>query len=81
VTRLNRIVALAEVEGADQALADLASLDSERLGEFLPYRAVRAELFRRSGDTEAARSEYDVALSLGPSKAEAAWLQAQAMSL
>lgn len=81
VTRLNRIVALAEVQGVHHALDELASLDGEKLRDFLPYRAVRADLFRRSGDPEAARSEYDAALSLGPSKAEAAWLRAQAANL
>lgn len=77
ITRLNRIVALAEVEGVDTALAELKRLDSKALADFLPYRAVRADLLRRSGRIEEAQAEYDAALALGPGPAEATWLTRQ----
>jgi RNA polymerase sigma-70 factor (ECF subfamily) len=72
VVALNRAVALAEVEGADAALAVLDGLDLPR-HHLLP--AVRADLFRRLGrDTEAVAA-YDAALALVENAAEAAFLR------
>jgi RNA polymerase sigma-70 factor (ECF subfamily) len=81
ITRLNRIVALAEVQGCKAALEELARLHSARLEDFLPFRAVRADLLRRTGRHEEARIDYDVALALGPTPAERLWLVRQRDSM
>ncbi|HZG46577.1 MAG TPA: sigma-70 family RNA polymerase sigma factor [Allosphingosinicella sp.] len=74
VVRINRLVALAEVDGAGVALAELQQLPSDRLGNFLPYHAVRADLLRKEGRIGEARQSYDAALALDPAPAEARWL-------
>ena len=77
VVRLNRAVALAEVEGVAAALTEVDALNSPSLQEFLPYHALRADLLRRAGRVDEARAAYDCALALGPASAERAWLQAR----
>ena len=77
ITRLNRIVALAEVHGCDAALKELTLLHSAALDDFLPFRAVRADLLRRVGRADEARIDYDAALVLQPGPAEKAWLLRQ----
>ena len=77
IVRLNRVVALAEVEGVEFALTELDQLDERAMADFLPYRATRADLLRRAGRGEEARQEYDLALALGPMPAEAEWLLRQ----
>jgi RNA polymerase sigma-70 factor (ECF subfamily) len=77
ITRLNRVVALAEVAGVDTALIELERIGEAALGSFLPYHAVRADLLRRAGRSGEARAEYDRALALGPPPAEANWLRRQ----
>ncbi|GAB3874534.1 hypothetical protein GCM10029964_016660 [Kibdelosporangium lantanae] len=54
---LNRIVALAEVEGPQAALAELADLDPA-LAEHHRVDAVRAHLRERAGDLAGARESY-----------------------
>ena len=77
IVRLNRAVALAEVSGAETALAEIEGLSAPQLQAFLPYHAVRADLLRRAGRNDEARTAYSAALSLGPTTAEAAWLESQ----
>jgi len=74
ITRLNRIVTLAEVRGYDRALEELENLRAASLEDFLPFRAVRADLLRRAGRAAEARIDYDAALALRPAPAEKAWL-------
>ncbi|WP_374377417.1 RNA polymerase sigma factor [Dongia sp.] len=74
VVRLNRAVALAEVAGAEVALAEIDRLDGGALAHFPPYHAVRADLLRRLGQAVAARAAYDAALALDPGPAERLWL-------
>lgn len=81
IVRLNRAVALAEVEGVAAALAEVEALNSPALQEFLPYHALRADLFRRAGRAREARAAYESALALGPASAERAWLQARRNTL
>jgi RNA polymerase sigma-70 factor (ECF subfamily) len=81
IVRLNRIVAVAEITGCDAALDELAALEPELLADFLPFRAVRADLLRRSGRTSEARRDYDAALALKPGPAETAWLLRQRESV
>ena len=75
VIRLNRAVALAEVVGLDAAISELATLDAPALEQFLPYQALRADLFRRTGQLTAALAAYDAALALTPAPAERMWLE------
>jgi RNA polymerase sigma-70 factor (ECF subfamily) len=77
ITRLNRLVALAEVEGVAAALGELDRMGETALAGFLPYHAVRADLLRRARKSGDARAEYDRALALGPPSAEARWLRRQ----
>ena len=77
IVRLNRAVALAEVEGAAAALAEVEALDSAAMRSFLSYHALRADLLRRSGRSGEAREAYDAALALDPGAAERTWLLAR----
>ncbi|MBM7519115.1 RNA polymerase sigma factor [Nocardioides nitrophenolicus] len=71
VVRLNRAVAVAELDGP---AAGLAALEGVALaGHRLP--AVRAELSARLGRTDEARRAYDTALALCRNDAEAAHLR------
>jgi RNA polymerase sigma-70 factor (ECF subfamily) len=81
VVRINRLVALAQVRGAAAALAELEQVPRDRLENFLPFHALRADLLRRSGRSDEARRAYDAALALGPAAAEARWLQERRASL
>ncbi|MDR6627769.1 DUF6596 domain-containing protein [Caulobacter segnis] len=72
--RVNRAVALAEVAGPVAGLADLDTLDAERMAGFQPFHAVRADLLARLGRREEALSAYDQALALDPAEAERRWL-------
>lgn len=72
VVRVNRAVALAEVEGAATALA---VLDDAPVTGWLPFHAARADLLARLGRGDEAVPEYDAALALGPSPAEALFLR------
>jgi RNA polymerase sigma-70 factor (ECF subfamily) len=75
IVRLNRAVALAEVEGAEAALRELEPLASQAMAEFLPYHAVRADLLRRTGRLAEARAAYAAAMALDPPPAERRWLE------
>jgi RNA polymerase sigma-70 factor (ECF subfamily) len=77
VVRLNRLVAVAEVQGADVALSQLETMDRELLKDFAPFHAVRADLLRRAGYSDAARNAYDKALAHITSTAERLWLTRQ----
>ena len=57
IVRLNRAVAVAEVEGPRAGLALLAGLD-DVLPDNHRVAAVRADLARRAGDIELARASY-----------------------
>jgi len=74
VIRTNRAVALAEVEGPAAALDALLCIDA---AGWLPLHAARAEMFARLGWDKDARQDYDAALALGPSPAEALFLKAR----
>jgi RNA polymerase sigma-70 factor (ECF subfamily) len=76
VVRLNRAVALAEVQGVIAALAEVEALAAP-IDDFLPYHAVRADLLRRAGRRDEARRAYDSALALVATSAERLWLEGQ----
>jgi RNA polymerase sigma-70 factor (ECF subfamily) len=75
IIRINRAVALAEVKGAEEALAELDGLDAQALSEFLPFHAARADLLGRIGRTAEAIAAYDRALALLPGEAERRFLE------
>lgn len=74
VVRLNRAVAVAEVDGPAAALALLDGLD-ERLPRSHRLPAARAELLVRADRTAAALAEYDRALALCGNDRERAHLE------
>ncbi len=63
VIRLNRAVAVGQLEGPALAL-DLLDPLQARLEEYVPFHVARAELARRAGQTAVARSAYERALEL-----------------
>jgi RNA polymerase sigma-70 factor (ECF subfamily) len=77
IVRLNRAVALAEVQGVEAGLAEIETFGAQPLDDFLPYHAVRADLLCRAGRREEARIAYDAALSLVATSAERLWLERQ----
>ncbi len=76
IVRLNRAVAVAEVEGPRAGLAVLAGLD-EVLRDNHRVAAVRAELARRVGDIELARASYRKAIGLCSNDVERTHLRAR----
>jgi RNA polymerase sigma-70 factor, ECF subfamily len=81
VVRLNRAVALAEVEGPAIALLEVQRLACSELADFLPYHAVRADLLRRAGRIDEARAAYAKAIALGPPSAERRFLERKSAEL
>lgn len=75
VVQLNRAVAIAEAGALAVALDLLAQLADDLQG-YQPFHAARAEYLARAGDP-AARAEYDTAIRLAASPADAAWLTAR----
>ncbi|MBV1856533.1 RNA polymerase sigma factor [Catellatospora tritici] len=71
IVRLNRAIAVAELDGPQVALAEIDSLP---LAGYHAYHATRADLLRRLGRSEQARAAYDRALELTGNTAETAYL-------
>ena len=69
VVALNRAVAVGQAFGAEAGLNALRGLESDLVG-YHAFHASRGEMLRRSGDTEAARSDFDRALELASNTAE-----------
>jgi len=67
IVRLNRAVAVAEVDGPDAALAELEALDLD--GYYL-FHAIRADLLRRSGRDREAAEAYDRAIRMAANEVE-----------
>jgi RNA polymerase sigma-70 factor (ECF subfamily) len=72
VVALNRAVAVAEVEGAEVALRDLAD---NPLEDYYLLHAVRADLFARLGRVKEAEVEYEAASALTQNGVERAFLE------
>jgi RNA polymerase sigma-70 factor (ECF subfamily) len=69
VAALNRVVAVAEVDGPEVALALVDAIDLPAYGQ---YHAVRADLCARAGRPDEARAEFEAALACtdnGPERA------------
>jgi RNA polymerase sigma-70 factor, ECF subfamily len=82
VTALNRIVASAEIEGPQAALAALDALAADvRLRDYQPYWAARAELLARTGAMKQARDAYSRAIGLERDPAVRRFLQRRAEAL
>jgi RNA polymerase sigma-70 factor, ECF subfamily len=71
IVRLNRAIAIAELDGPGVALAEIDGLPLER---YHAFHATRAELLRREGRSEAARAAYNRAIELAGNTAETAYL-------
>ncbi len=71
IVRLNRAIALAEVDGPQMAWAEIDGLPLEG---YHAYHATRAELLRRLGRNEESRAAYDRAIGLAGNAAETAYL-------
>jgi RNA polymerase sigma-70 factor, ECF subfamily len=72
VVRLNRAVAVAEVDGPAAALAEVDRLD---LAEYHLFHATRADLLRRLGRHAEAAEAYDAAMALTTNVAERRFLE------
>jgi RNA polymerase sigma-70 factor (ECF subfamily) len=73
IVRLNRAVAVAEVDGPAVALAEVDRL-AEALDGYHAYHAARADLLRRHGRSDESRAAYDRAIGLAGNPAERAYL-------
>jgi RNA polymerase sigma-70 factor, ECF subfamily len=71
VVRLNRAVAVAEVEGPAVGLAQVDRLELER---YHVFHTVRADLLRRLGRDTEAKDAYESAITLTANKAEREFL-------
>jgi RNA polymerase sigma-70 factor (ECF subfamily) len=71
VAALNRAVAVAEVQGAQEGLATIDRLD---LGEYYLFHAIRADLLRRLGRNVEAKRAYEAAIARSDNAAEKAFL-------
>jgi RNA polymerase sigma-70 factor, ECF subfamily len=78
VVAINHAVAVAETHGAAAGLARLEALAAdERLADYQPYWAARADLLARVGDAEAAAQAYRRAIGLEADPAVRAFLERQ----
>ena len=65
VIAINRALAIAELDGPETALEILRQLSKDdRLREYQPYWAARAELLARTGANREAREAYEMAIGL-----------------
>ena len=71
IVRLNRAVAIAELDGPEVALAEVDRLP---LDGYHAWHATRADLLRRLGRAAEARAAYDAAIATTGNAAEQAWL-------
>ena len=71
IARLNRAIAVAELDGPEVALAEIQSLPLEG---YHAFHAANADLLRRLGRNEESRAAYDRAIGLAGNKAAVAYL-------
>jgi RNA polymerase sigma-70 factor, ECF subfamily len=74
VTALNRAVAVAEVMGANEALAQVERLD---LPDYYLFHAIRADLLRRLGRITEAKRAYQAAIARSSNTAEKSFLESR----
>ena len=75
--RLNRGIAVAELDGPEAALAEIESLPLEG---YHAFPATHAHLLRRLGRNEESRAAYDRAIGVARNAAETAYLVVAATS-
>jgi RNA polymerase sigma-70 factor, ECF subfamily len=78
VVTMNRAIAIAELEGAQAALALLDGLD---LDQYRYYHSTRADLLRRLGQDDQARAAYTRALELSQPGPERRFLESRLADL
>jgi RNA polymerase sigma-70 factor (ECF subfamily) len=71
IVRLNRAIAVAEVDGLEAALVEVVRLPLEG---YHAFHATHADLLRRLGRSKEARAAYDRAIQLAGNTAERAYL-------
>ena len=71
IVRLNRAIAVAELDGPEVALAEIDRLG---LDDYHAFHATRADLLRRLGRSGESRAAYDRAIELAENAAEVALL-------
>jgi RNA polymerase sigma-70 factor (ECF subfamily) len=82
VVAINRALAVAELQGAREALRAMPELSSDaRLAEYQPYWAARAELLVKAGEKDQARRAYGVAIGLERDPAVRRFLQGRQSAL
>ena len=82
VVAINRTLALAEIEGAEAALAALPDpAVVPALGSYQPYWAARAELLARCGAAAEAHQDYEMAIGLESDDAVRRFLRARQSGL
>lgn len=77
VVGLNRAIAIGEARGPGAGLDELATLDTDRLADYQPFHAARADLLVRAGRADDAIDAYDRALELTTNRAEREFLRRQ----
>ena len=82
VVAVNRVLAIAELHGANAALDALQEVAADaRLMEYQPYWAARAELLARTGAHDEARRAYEIAIGLERDPAVRRFLQRRQSTL
>ncbi|HEY4821617.1 MAG TPA: DUF6596 domain-containing protein, partial [Xanthobacteraceae bacterium] len=82
VVAINRALAIAELDGAEAALAAMPEVaEDARLAEYQPYWAARAELLARTGANGDARRAYEIAIGLERDGAVRRFLQRRQAAL
>ena len=82
VVAINRALAIAGLHGARAALEAMPQAAADaRLSEYQPYWAARAELLAKTGEAEAARRAYEIAIGLERDPAVRRFLQRRQSSL
>jgi predicted RNA polymerase sigma factor len=82
VVAINRALAIAEVQGPQAAVEALKSIEADqRLTEYQPYWAARAELLSKAGAYGEARQAYDIAIGLERESTVRAFLQKRQAAL
>ena len=80
VVRLNRLLAVAQLRGPEEALSAMAPL-AAALETYQPFHAARADLLARAGQADEAHKAYDAAIALSATGAEKAFLEARKAQL
>ncbi|MBS1788458.1 MAG: RNA polymerase sigma factor [Acidobacteria bacterium] len=82
VVHLNRAVAIAECDGLEAGLALIETvLETGELADYYLAHSARADLYRRLGRTDEARSSYEKALALTQQEPERQFLQERIRNL